>query len=108
MNEPKTYVPKCSCKAVTFASGKSILKVGFHVETLIAFIKQHANERGYVNFGISERKETSQHGETHSVWLDTWRPGQTAPKATPEAAKRGVEHMRSAVNTPPPEEDVPF
>lgn len=98
MNEPKTYVPKTSAKEIKFPPGGSMLKLGFHVDTLIEFVRKHANDRGYINFGVTSRRQVSEHGETHSVWLDTWKPkaaGQSSPKP-PTNAK------------PPEEDDVPF
>ena len=74
--QQKIYAPKTSAKQVTFNSGKSILKLGIHAETMIEFLRQHANEKGYVNLGISERREVGQYGDTHCVWLDTWKPNQ--------------------------------
>lgn len=99
MNEKKTYVPKCSAKEVMFESGHSIIKIGFHAATMIEFLKQHANAKGYVNLGISERKEPGQFGDTHTVWLDTWQPQrQAAP--TEEQPRLG--------SAPGPTDDVPF
>lgn len=74
MSEPaKIYAP-VSAKEVTFQSGKSILKLGINVAKFKAWLDEHQNEKGYANVGVSARKEVSQYGETHTVWLDTWRP----------------------------------
>lgn len=81
-DEQKIYVPKCSAKQITFASGKTILKLGIHAETMIAFLKANQNAKGYVNLGISSRRETGQYGDTHSVWLDTWQPGDKPTERT--------------------------
>lgn len=87
--EPKTYVPGSSARLKTFSNGKSILKLGFHAEKLIAFIREHTNERGYVNLGISERRQVSEHKDTHCVWLDTWKPeprnAEPVPPTPPDA-----------------------
>lgn len=82
MNEQaKVYVPRSSAKQITFQSGKTIMKVSFHAQTMIDFLKQHANEKGYVNLGLSERKEPGKYGDTHCLWLDTWKPTQTKSDA---------------------------
>lgn len=83
MSEPaKVYAP-ASAKQITFqASGKTILKLGVNVEKFKAWLDQHVNKKGYVNLGVSARKETSQYGETHTVWLDTWVPNGNAPNPT--------------------------
>ena len=117
MSQPteKIYVPRASCKEKTFTSGHTVLKLGFHASTLIEFIRANANQRGYINLGISKRREVGQHGDTHCVWLDTWLPGQTAPAATPAQQQRGFDNMRQAAKPTapepsqvPPEDDVPF
>lgn len=106
--EQKTYVPKSSAKLVKFQSGKSIIKLGFHAETMAAFLREHANAKGYVNLGISERRSVGERGDTHCVWLDTWQPGQpSAPKSapmSPEAVKEGLRAVRAVIE----KEDVPF
>jgi hypothetical protein len=72
--EQKAYAP-ISAREITFqSSGKTILKMGINVAKLKAWLDEHVNEKGYVNLGISSRKEVSQYGETHTVWLDTWKP----------------------------------
>lgn len=71
----KIYVPRATCKETTFRDGGTLLKVGFHVDTLVEFVKKHANEKGFVNFVISRRKEVGKYGETHSLAVDTWTPG---------------------------------
>jgi hypothetical protein len=104
--EQKIYAP-VSAKKVTFQSGKSILKIGINVEKFKAFLDTHRNTKGYVNLGISERKETGQYGETHTVWLDTWQPD--AAKASPRQTPEPAAPTPSIVGDFPPEnDDVPF
>ena len=104
--EQKIYAP-VSAKKVTFQSGKSILKIGINVEKFKAFLDTHRNAKGYVNLGISERKETSQYGETHTVWLDTWQPD--AAKAAPRPAATPTTPKPPIAGDGPPENDsVPF
>lgn len=86
----KIYVPKSSAKQVDFRNGNSILKLSFKVEEFVAFLQQNANARGYVNLGVSKRKEVGKFGDTHCIWLDTWQPtpqgAAPAPTAPAEAA----------------------
>jgi hypothetical protein len=72
---------KCSAKQKSFSNGGSILTIGVKVEDLIAFAKQHANDRGYLNLVISERRETGKYGDTHSVTLDTFTPTRQSEPA---------------------------
>jgi len=97
----KIYAP-VSAKSVTFQSGKSILKLGINVEKFKAFLDEHKNEKGYVNLGISDRKEVSQYGETHTVWLDTWKPDANQPPRQPRQPA-----VTPAPKTPQ-DDDVPF
>ncbi len=75
-NEQKTYVPKSSAKERVFNSGGSSINLSFKADELIAFIKEHRNEKGYLNLKIEKRREAGQYGDTHSVVLDTWKPEQ--------------------------------
>ncbi len=95
--EQKIYAP-VSAKEVTFQSGKTIIKLGVNVAKFTEFLKQHANAKGYVNLGISSRKEVSQYGETHTVWLDTWKP-ESNQKPAPQ---------KESPRQPAGGDDVPF
>lgn len=102
--EQKIYVPKCSAKQVTFRNGNSILKLGLHAETVAEWLREHANEKGWVNIGISSRKQPSQYGETHTVWLDTWKP---QPQEQP--AQPAPQPQRDSRDLLPNENDsIPF
>ena len=70
----KVYVPKCSAKARTFDNGGSQIKLGFKVDELIAFAKQHGNQGGYLNLVVAERRTPGTYGDTHSVYLDDYVP----------------------------------
>jgi hypothetical protein len=69
----KTYL-KCSAKAKTFRDGGSVILIGAKAADLIAFAQQHANDRGYVNLKVQQRREPGQYGDTHSVMLDDYQP----------------------------------
>lgn len=73
----KTYL-KGSAKERQFGNGGSVINIGVKAEDLIAFAKAHANERGWVNLTVAQRKTPSQYGDTHSVYLDDYTP---KPKA---------------------------
>lgn len=69
----KIYVPKCSAKEKTFDDGGSLIKIGVQVDALVEFAQAHANERGYVNLVVQKRREPSAYGDTHTVYLDTYK-----------------------------------
>lgn len=109
-NEEKIYAP-VSAKQIKFQStGNTILKLGINVEKFVAFLKQHQNEKGFVNLGISERKSVGQYGDTHSVWLDTWKPEAQAQNQARPAAKAAAKPVAKPVagDEPPESDDVPF
>jgi hypothetical protein len=103
--EVKTYINGVSAKQVTFESGKSILKLNINVAKLIEQLQQHANEKGYVNLGVSERKEKGRFGETHTVWLDTWKP---TPRADAPAPPKVDPPPWGAATQAQPEDLLPF
>ncbi len=106
MAEPKTYIPNSSAKEVRFDDGGAILKISFKSKELVDFIRVNTNDKGYFNIGVSPRREAGRYGDTHSVWLDTWKPKpQEGRQATPPERERPT-----AQDLPPPpeEQDVPF
>jgi len=110
MTDQKTYAP-VSAKQITFQSGKTIIKLGVPVEKFIAFLQEHQNSKGYVNLGISPRKETGKYGETHTVWLDTWQPGEKPAQSqgqAQDAPPRTTTTPPAAPKSPIAEDDVPF
>lgn len=110
----KIYVPKSSAKSKTFDSGKTIIKLSFKAADLVDFINQHANEKGYINFGVSERRNVSQYGDTHCIWLDTWQPSAKSADQKPrtlsrEEVQQGLREVANSVKPSTPEtDDVPF
>ena len=60
MTDPKIYVPKCSAKEHVFRDGGSIIKLGLHAETMIAFQSMptsgHGQPETYESYitGVSE------------------------------------------------------
>jgi hypothetical protein len=105
--EVKTYINGISAKQVTFESGKSILKLNIHVGKLIEQLQQHVNEKGYVNLGVSDRKEKGKYGETHTVWLDTWKPTPRAD-AAPVAKADPPPWGEASKTTPEESQELPF
>lgn len=64
----KTYINGISVKEKEGQYGSF-----FNVSINIDKIKEHANEKGYVNMTVSKRKEVWQYGETHSCTLNEWK-----------------------------------
>jgi len=66
-----------NAKEKTFQDGGSILKVGICLTDIPKeWIKEDKNGRKWVNLVIGQRRETGKFGETHTVKVDTFVPGQ--------------------------------
>jgi hypothetical protein len=46
------------------------LKLGIRVDDLV----KNANEKGYVNILVGEMREADKYGNTHTAWIDDWKP----------------------------------
>ena len=81
----KTYAPgQAKERQTPFGP---VVRWGVKADDLIAFVKQHANDRGYINLEIVPRKEQGRFGETHSIVLDDYVP-QTGAGARQDDARR--------------------
>lgn len=90
----KTYV-KGSAKKIDFDNGGSIINLSVNLENL----KEHADEKGWVRLVCSERTSPDMYGNTHSLYLNEWKP---TPKAdTPTKAAPAPEPTEA-------EDDLPF
>lgn len=56
-----------------------IIKVGLRASDLPL-----PNENGFINIVVAPRKEVSEKGSTHSVYVDDWKPQQQEATATKE------------------------
>lgn len=111
MAEPKEYWPKSGAKKIEFSNGGSMLKLNFHVETALAWLKTHANDRGYITINVSERRTPGERGDTHCMWLDKWKPDfnkarQSLEKSEPE--KTSDSANSSPTENQPSDNDCPF
>lgn len=100
----KKYVPKSSAKQRDGTYGP-ILKLGFHADTLIEFVRQNKNAAGYINFEVMERREPSAYGDTHSVSLDTFVPERRESRPLPPPK---AKDWSPGTATPEDDTSVPF
>lgn len=70
----KNYVPRSSAKKHEFPNGGSLIKLSFRVADLIPWLNEHKNDKDFINLIVAERREPSQYGDTHTVYLDDWQP----------------------------------
>ena len=102
MNErkQKVYVPKSKAKSQQTTFG-DVIKLGFHADSLIAFIKEHQNDRGYINLDVVPRREVDQYGNSHSVQLNDWTPNKDGQQAAaPAKAKPASEPQQDTSEIP--------
>jgi len=62
------------------------IKIGLRAKEL-----PEPNERGYINLIVAPRREPDKNGNTHSVYVDTWKPDSTQPRrsSSHESADEG-------------------
>ena len=68
--EQKRFV-KSFCKEKQFDNGGSVIKVSI---SKADFNELETTEKGYVNLVVAKRKEVSQFGDTHYIYLDDFKP----------------------------------
>lgn len=104
------FVPKSSVKEVVFSGGGSKLRISFKVAELIAFAKEHQNEKGYINLNCSRRKTIGEYGDTHTLMLDTWKPRQSTNRSQPRNNNAPQRQPTASTheNKAPEDDDVPF
>lgn len=69
-------------------------RISVKAEAAIPFLKEHANDRGYVNLDVKQAKSG-----TFYVELDTWTPKQGDAQKAAQVA---------AASTAAPSDDIPF
>lgn len=86
--EPKIYV---NGKIIQIS--ERLLKVNVPVADFIKLIEEHQSN-GWISFGISPRQSVGSKGQTHTMWVDKWKPDASrraqaqAAKPTPVADKQ--------------------
>ncbi len=80
------------------ARGKKTMygtKVSFQVEKFIEELKANANEAGYCNVVIKDRKAPDKFGNNVYIMLDTWKPdpskAKTLSQQTPKEMQEGLK-----------------
>jgi len=98
MPEPKKYV----------GGGKigkyDIINIGLRAADL-----PKPNDRGYINLCVGSRREVSKHGETHSVWVNTWTPGGGRAEEREEEQRQNFQPSDPLPDEPGAKvDDLPF
>lgn len=83
----KTYINKCKLVEKVFDNGGSLINAAFHIDELA----QHANENGWVNITIAQRREPSDKGATHYAYLNEYEPKAEQTQAESRKPKVGSQ-----------------
>ena len=54
-------------------SNGDFFKISFKTDDLKKMLTE-VNEKGYINLVMSQRKEISEYGQTHTIAIDDWKP----------------------------------
>jgi hypothetical protein len=85
----KTYV-RGSAKKFEFKNGGSVLNISLNVDNL----QEHADEQGWVRLVISERSEPDMYKNTHSMYVNEWKPDQAKTEETSSAPQKGEDEEK--------------
>jgi hypothetical protein len=109
MAEEKIYLNGIGVKEIKFKNGGSIHKLNIRFEPFVEALRPYVNEKGYVNVVISPRKTVGKHGESHTMFIDLWKPSGDRPSnsATVSAA-RHEELNGPAPTSAPGDDNLPF
>lgn len=94
MNNTSTsrqFLAGCWIEEKKFDNGNSILKLSILPDKFIESLKAaEKNEKGYVKLVISARRELGKNNETHTIYVDDWKPnkGAAAPAPTIKPAHK--------------------
>jgi hypothetical protein len=99
------YFNGFNCKQSKFG-----IKLSGKLETIIESLKQHVNDKGYVNLEICPRREADKYGNTHYVKVDTWQKPEGYQPNQPSQVKEYKQDNQTSPNgiVSPPSDDLPF
>lgn len=63
-------------KRIVFDNGGEVINIYLFADKL------QADEKGYVRLTIGERREVSDKGDTHSVWVNEYKPKEKSSVGT--------------------------
>jgi len=87
MSEPKVYVG--NAKEITTQYG-TMLKISLGPDDIKKILDEANKNNGWANLDCSQRKEVSDKGFTHSIWINSWKPD----------ANQGQQQGQQASNVP--------
>ena len=110
MSEQKIYINGIGIKKIEFKNGGHLLKLNINFEKFGEAMRPHVNEKGYVNVVISPRKTPGKNGETHTMFVDLWKPNPEHSRASsrPGSSFAEQEKREEARAASPDEDKLPF
>ena len=80
----KQYINGVWIEQKTFNDGGTILKLSVLPDRFIESLKAaKVNDKGYIKLVISERREVGKNGETHTCYVDDWKPSGVPTSKSP-------------------------
>ena len=80
----------------------SMLKIALGPDDVRKIIEVAKANKGWVNLDCAQRKEVSEKGFTHSIWVDEWKPDTTQ-------ARQNIEQPNTVpLNDWDDSETIPF
>ena len=73
-DEKATFIKGVWIREHTFQDGGSILNLSISAKTFSEQIATHTDEKGYVRLTIGKRRTPDEHGVSHFMKLDTFKP----------------------------------
>lgn len=71
MSEPKKYIGKGK-----LVGQYGMIKFGFKTDELVKLLRENTNANGWVNVVVGSLRETDAKGNTHTCWIDDYKPDQ--------------------------------
>lgn len=96
--------------SLTGKRSKYGIRISGKAEEVIAEIRKHSNDKGYINLEVKEMRQEGKNGKTHYVILDTYNSRDQQPSEQPAPAPPASQQGWSAQPSQPAEEtdDLPF
>lgn len=109
---PRQFINGVWLEEKVFDSGGSIIKLSVLPDKFIESLKSvKPNEKGYIRLVISRRKEVGKNNESHTMYVDDWKPTNSTqspvPKNVPPKAKPVVKKAEPVAEKTEPTEQPP-
>ena len=109
--QEKNYAKGAWVYEKTFQStGNTIHTITGNAEEFAAWVMSIADSQGRFRIGMSRRREIIDKKPTHTLWQDTWQPGQQRNPQPSRANEQAAEQQRRTYDESKPAgpDNLPF